>query len=137
MIKLVPIMNDYPYYHVIFNYMIGDAHGYTSYDFTCDDEHVEEVMKYVDILNKLKPLAGYWGVCFENYPDEYPGKYIGLTEEEYEIFKELLNSGDDEGIKGEICECLRDRTEYSFLVFQGAEVYYYDIFNTKYEVELE
>lgn len=78
-----------------------------------------------------------WGVGFDSYPSEYPGKYIGLSEEEYEIFIDLLNSGDDLGIKGEICECLRDRTEYSFLVFQGASVYYYDIFNTKFNVELE
>lgn len=137
MIKLVPIMNDSPYFQVKFQYMIGDADGYTSYDFNCEEKDIEEVMKYINILNKLKPLEGYWGVGFDSYPSEYPGKYIGLSEEEYEIFIDLLNSGDDLGIKGEICECLRDRTEYSFLVFQGASVYYYDIFNTKFNVELE
>lgn len=140
MIKLVPIINDSPYYHVIFNYMIGDADGYTSYDFTfttCDEENIEEVMEYINILNKLKPLKGHWGVGFDDYPEEYPGEYIGLSEKEYDIFIDLLNSGNDLGIRGEICECLRDRTEYSFLVFQGAEVYYYDTFNTKYKVELE
>lgn len=137
MIKLVPIINDNPYYKVIFNYMIGDADGYTSYDLTYKDEQIEEVMKYITILNKLKPLEGHWGICFENYTNEYPGEYIGLSKEEYEIFIDLLNSDDDLGIKGEICECLRSRTEYSFLVFQGASVFYYDVFNTKYNVELE
>lgn len=137
MIKLVPIINDSPYYKVIFNYMIGDADGYTSYNFTCEDEQIEEVMRYITILNKLRPLKGHWGICFEDYPNEYPGTYIGLDEKEYDVFKELLNSGDDTGIKGKICECLRSRTEYSFLVFQNAEVCYYDIFNTKYKVELE
>lgn len=137
MIKLIPIINDSPYFQIKFQYMIGDADGYTSYDFTCGEEDIEEVMRYINILNKLRPLEGHWGICVEDYPDEYPGEYIGLSKEEYEIFKELLDSGDDDGIKGEICECLRSRTEYSFLVFQGVSVYYYDIFNTKFNVELE
>lgn len=137
MIKLVPIINDDPYYKVVFNYMIGDADGYTSYDLICKEEDIEEVMQYINILNKLKPFEGHWGVGFDDYPTEYPGDYIGLSEKEYDIFIDLLNSGDDPGIRGEICECLRDRTEYSFLVFQGASAYYYDIFNTKFNVELE
>ena len=29
MIELIPIVNESPYYHVIFNYMVGDGDGET------------------------------------------------------------------------------------------------------------
>lgn len=81
MIKLIPIENED--HHVIFNYMIGDADGNTTYDFTCNESEIEEVVKYVSILNKLKPLKDHWGIYFDNYKKEYPGEYIGLSEEQY------------------------------------------------------
>lgn len=136
MIKLIPIENKTPYYHVIFNYMIGDADGSTTYDFTCNESEIEEVVKYVSILNKLKPLKDHWGICFDNYEKEYPGEYIGLSEVEYNVFMDLLDCEfyiSKE--RSEIQSCLASRNEYSFLVFQGIEIYYYDENNTKYKVE--
>lgn len=136
MIKLIPIENEDPYYHVIFNYMIGDADGNTTYDFTCNESEIEEVVKYVSILNKLKPLKDHWGICFDNYEKEYPGEYIGLSEVEYNVFMDLLDCEfyiSKE--RSEIQSCLASRNEYSFLVFQGIEIYYYDENNTKYKVE--
>lgn len=136
MIKLIPIENEDPYYHVIFNYMIGDANGNTTYDFTCNESEIEEVVKYVSILNKLKPLQDHWGIYFDDYCGiGYPGEYIGLSEEEYNTFIELLSYDGDDAIKIEIYKHLRSETEYSFLVFQGVEIYYYDENNTKYKVE--
>jgi hypothetical protein len=68
MIKLVPIEKEPPHYHVVFNYMIGDADGYTTYDFTCEStEEIEEAIKYISILNKLKPLKDHWGICFDDF----------------------------------------------------------------------
>lgn len=136
MIKLIPIKNKTPYYHVIFNYMIGDANGNTTYDFTCNESEIEKVVKYVSILNKLKPLKDHWGICFDNYEKEYPGEYIGLSEVEYNVFMNLLDCEfyiSKE--RSEIQSCLASRNEYSFLVFQGVEIYYYDENNTKYKVE--
>lgn len=135
MIKLIPIENETPYYHVIFNYMIGDANGNTTYDFICNESEIEKVVKYVSILNKLKPLKDHWGICFDNYTKEYPGEYIGLSEDEYNIFIDLLYSNDYEDIRGEISECLKSETEYSFLVFEKVDVYYYDENGIKYNVE--
>lgn len=136
MIKLIPIENKTPYYHVIFNYMIGDTDGSTTYDFTCNESEIEKVVKYVSILNKLKPLKDHWGICFDNYEKEYPGEYIGLSEVEYNVFMDLLDCEfyiSKE--RSEIQSCLASRNEYSFLVFQGVEIYYYDENNTKYKVE--
>lgn len=135
-IKLIPIENKTPYYHVIFNYMIGDANGNTTYDFICNESEIEKVVKYVSILNKLKPLKDHWGICFDNYEKEYPGEYIGLSEVEYNVFMDLLDCEfyiSKE--RSEIQSCLASRNEYSFLVFQGIEIYYYDENNTKYKVE--
>ena len=135
-IKLIPIKNQTPYYHVIFNYMIGDANGNTTYDFICNESEIEKVVKYVSILNKLKPLKDHWGICFDNYEKEYPGEYIGLSEVEYNVFMDLLDCEfyiSKE--RSEIQSCLASRNEYSFLVFQGIEIYYYDENNTKYKVE--
>lgn len=136
MIKLIPIKNQTPYYHVIFNYMIGDANGNTTYDFTCNESEIEKVVKYVSILNKLKPLKDHWGICFDNYEKEYPGEYIGLSEVEYNVFMNLLDCEfyiSKE--RSKIQSCLASENEYSFLVFQGIEIYYYDENNTKYKVE--
>ena len=65
----------------------------------------------------------------------YPGGYIGLSEEEYNTFIELLSYDGNDTVKIEIYEHLRSENEYSFLVFQGVEIYYYDENNTKYKVE--
>lgn len=116
--------------------MIGDADGSTTYDFTCNESEIEKVVKYVSILNKLKPLKDHWGICFDNYEKEYPGEYIGLSEVEYNVFMDLLDCEfyiSKE--RSEIQSCLASRNEYSFLVFQGIEIYYYDENNTKYKVE--
>ena len=58
-----------------------------------------------------------------------------MSEEEYNTFIELLSYDGNDTVKIEIYEHLRSETEYSFLVFQGVEIYYYDENNTKYKVE--
>lgn len=106
------------------------------YYFDFNDSEIEKVVKYVSILNKLKPLKDHWGICFDNYEKEYPGEYIGLSEVEYNVFMDLLDCEfyiSKE--RSEIQSCLASRNEYSFLVFQGIEIYYYDENNTKYKVE--
>lgn len=137
MIKLVPMKKEPPHYHVVFNYMIGDADGYTTYDFTCEStEEIEEAIKYISILNKLKPLKDHWGICFDDfYIKDYPEEYIGLSENEYNIFKSLICPNNFEDVREKISECLRSETEYSFLVFEKVDVYYYDENGIKYNVE--
>lgn len=116
---------------------IGDADGYTTYDFTCEStEEIEEAIKYISILNKLKPLKDHWGICFDDfYIKDYPGEYIGLSEDEYNIFKSLICPNNFEDVREKISECLRSETEYSFLVFEKVDVYYYDENGIKYNVE--
>ena len=138
-LKLIPIENKLPYYHVIFNYMIGDGDGNTTYDFTCDASEIEEIVKYVDIFNRLKPLKGYWGIVFDNLPREYPGEYIGVSREEYEILMHLINLENAESkIEEAIYDCIRsDIDSWNFLVFQGINIYYYDESNRKYKAVVD
>ena len=139
-LKLTPVKGtNSPRYEVIFDYMIGDGDGHTTESFSCGPDKIEEVIKYVNILNKLKPLPGHWGICFDNYLEEYPGEYIGLSEEEYKIFYHLINLDDEDEdiilpIEATISDCLRARTEYSFLVFEGIEIFYYDENGRKFKV---
>ena len=147
MIKLTliedkPNKPNHPYYYIEFNYMIGDGDGETEYGFACRKEDIEEVAEYVNILNKVKTLKGHWGICFDEYPEEYPGEYIGLSEEEYKIFYHLINLDDEDEdtilpIETTIGDCLRARTEYSFLVFEGINIYYYDENGKKFNVMIE
>lgn len=139
-LKLTPVkVTNSPRYEVIFDYMIGDGDGHTTESFSCGLDKIEEVIKYVNILNKLKPLPRHWGICFDNYLEEYPGEYIGLSEEEYKIFYHLINLDDEDEdtilpIETTISDCLRARTEYSFLVFEGVEIFYYDEDGRKFKV---
>ena len=138
-LKLVPIENETQYYHVIFNYIIGDGNGYTTYDFTCNAFEIEEIIKYVDIFNRLKPPKGYWGIVFNDLPREYPGEYIGVSREEYEILMHLiyLENAETE-IEEAMCDCIRsDIGSWNFLVFKGIDIYYYDESNRKYKVVID
>ena len=97
---------------------------------------IEKAIKYISILNKLKPLKDHWGICFDDfYIKDYPGEYIGLSEDEYNIFKSLICPNNFEDVREKISECLRSETEYSFLVFEKVDVYYYDENGIKYNVE--
>lgn len=146
MIKLTfvedkPIKPNYPSYYIEFNYMIGDGDGETEYGFACGKEDIEEVVKYVNILNKLEPLKGHWGICFDNYPEEYPGEYIGLSEEEYKKFIRILSLDEYDDlhntVEENIYDCIKSSNGYHFLVFEGINIYYYDENGKKFNVMIE
>ena len=125
MIKKELIKTETPYYHIIFTYMIG--RNWTTFDFTCNESEIEEVIKYVSILNKLNPLENYTNIYFAEYPEYYPGEYIGISEEEYKIFLDLLYyKGYDDKIKCEIHECMISEFEDSSTLFFGVTINYYE-----------
>lgn len=118
--------------------MIGDGDGNTTYDFKCDASEIEEVTKYVDILNRLNPLKGHWGIILDNLPEKYPGEYIGLSEEEYNTLIYLLHLEDAETrIENALYDCIRSEEGYTFLVFKRVDIYYYDENNRKYKVVID
>lgn len=93
----------------------------------------------------FKEFGGSWpphcvqysegAAVYEPLIKDYPGEYIGLSEDEYNIFKSLICPNNFEDVREKISECLRSETEYSFLVFEKVDVYYYDENGIKYNVE--
>lgn len=138
MIKILPVRKDSyasPFYELVYNYMIGDADGDT--DETCevsvDNPYLE---RYVRLLNSLKPTNGHWGIILES--DRLEKHYLEgqLTEDDYKFLSDIMFYGyDDRGEDisekesewyEELASGVRGDAEYSFLVFQGVELYYYD-----------
>lgn len=144
-----------PTYVLTYNYMIGDANGNT-------EEEIEVSLtnpfteRYVTALNKLKPTKGHWGVMLEDdrmYAHLEEGQ---ITQDEYIILKTAFSDGDYDPIEegdfeeednplilsqedkdhlAEFSEGVRAEAEYSFLVFEGADLVYVDEFGKEHQTE--
>jgi hypothetical protein len=137
-----------PYYTLKYEYMIGDANGSTNEKvrLSVDNPFIEI---YVTALNKLKPTPGHWGVMLESEGLYEHFEQKQITKEEYKILSFVIgcdeddeDEEDEEGEKLEYTdeemaflhefeEGVRAVTEYSFLVFEGAELTYTDEFGEK------
>lgn len=69
-----------PYYILQFNYMIGDAKGYTNerVGISLDNPYTE---KFITLINSLKPFSGTWelyliGLIFINFQINYLKKIL-------------------------------------------------------------
>lgn len=132
-----------PYYKLVFNYMIGDANGNTTEETIVPIEDAEIVEKFVTVVNRLSPTEGYWGVILEtdripNHLDE--GQ---ITQEEYDFLMKVMFGNYDEDFEGDdeldgyFAESVRAEAEYSFLVFQGVDLYYYDEYGSKHKTRIK
>lgn len=152
MIKVVEKKNNKkkqdPYYELVYNYMIGDGKGNTKEEVivSVDNPFVE---RYVKLLNKLEPTKNHWGIVFEGnriYESYNEGQitkddYLFLErmmKEDYEDEDEdvFIVSKSDEDYASEFYEGVRGETEYSFLVFEGIDLYYYDEYGVKHETRI-
>lgn len=134
MIEILPNKKRKPCFIVSINYMIGDANGNTTETLIVNREQLEKLESYLKILTKLKPLKGHWGICFSNYPSEYPGEYIGLNEEEYSMFLDLLDS--DKTPCEELTDLLYTERESYWVSFTELNIEYIDENNVIYDVML-
>lgn len=144
-----------PAYLLTYNYMIGDANGDTveEIDVSLKNPFTE---RYVTALNKLQPTKGHWGVMLEDgrmyahlqeghiTQDEYIilqtafsyGEYDPIELEEFEEKDNpLILSEEDKEFLAEFSEGVRADAEYSFLVFQGANLEYIDEFGVAHQTE--
>jgi hypothetical protein len=127
-----------PYYLLEFNYMIGDADGHTEEEMTFGIEDADIVERFVKLINGLKPLSGTWGIVFERH--EFHKFKNQLSEDDFNFLKNVMfeNWGEEESeddYTGYFSECIKGETEYSFLVFKGVNLYYYDENGIKYDTE--
>jgi len=152
-----------PYYKLVYNYMIGDADGETrkSAKISVDNPFVE---RYVKLLNSLESLEGCWGVMLtpEDIYKSFKEKQITeddylflmrlmfVEDEEFDDDDEAENKADDSSkianyfktekenkFADQFSDGVEGYTEYSFLVFEGLDLFYYDENNQKNKTEIK
>ena len=141
--------NQDPYYKLKFNYMIGDADGQTSEEMTVRvGQHDEVIERFVKLINSLEPTKGHWGVMlsgnrlYEHFQENQ------ITEDDYNFLKAVMfDDWDEDEEDGEetdnkykeyesfFADCIQAEAEYSFLVFEGVDLYYYDENGVKHNTE--
>jgi hypothetical protein len=153
MIKVVEKKNKKardPYYKLKFNYMIGDADGNTSEEMSVRVGVLDDVIeRFVKLINSLEPTKGHWGVMlsgdriYEHFQENQ------ITEDDYNFLKTVMFEywDEDEEEDGEetdnkykeyesfFADCIQAEAEYSFLVFEGVDLYYYDENGVKHDTK--
>jgi hypothetical protein len=133
-----------PYYKLRYYYMIGDANGDTKEDVrvSVDNPYLE---RYVKLLNSLKSTQGYWGIKLEPSRLRKHLRENQITEDDYQfLMRMMFEEGtstfevpkENEKYADEFIEGVRSDAEYSFLVFQGCKLFYYDEFGQKHKTEI-
>ena len=130
-----------------------------------DAKGLETVEKVIKILNKLKPPKGRWGIILDIYKLKDNLRDKQITEEEYDFLSKVSSeyyylentlpdilrekghtdeeietlveeaSENDEEI-GYFQYIFKGETEYSFLVYQGVSLVYYDETGVKRETRI-
>lgn len=152
-----------PYYKLKYEYMIGDANGQTSETVKVSHKN-PYVERFVKLLNKLKPVKGTWGIVFEyNFLDNlllekqitqddylFLNRMMGIDaddadeydeDEEEKEFSETTNvfkvEKENEKYANEFREGVTGETEYSFLVFEGVKLTYYDEYGKSHKTKIK
>lgn len=144
-----------PYYILKYNYMIGDANGYTN-EKVIISENNPFLERYVTLLRSLKPTTGRWGIVFDEYrlfnhykegqitKDDYAFlikmmfENVDINEDEdEEQFDEFIVNPEDEEYSFEFYDGIKGDTEYSFLVFEGVDLHYVDEYGEKHKTIIE
>lgn len=132
-----------PHFIMIYNYMIGDSNGNTTEEteVSVNNPYLE---RYVKLLNKLEPTKGHWGVMLEDDRLEEHCKAKQITKDDLKFLNKIMFNKlggeklteEEEGFIEELSEGVRSEAEYSFLVFEGIDLYYYDENNVKHETKI-
>ena len=138
--------NKKPYYRLRFYYMIGDANGETHEDveISKDNPFLE---RFYTLLNKLQPVKGSWGLQLSEEDLRKCFLENQICREEYNFLKRMMfeDEGEeafmifdnDEDYADEFADGVRSESEYSFLVFQGLDLVYFDEFGKKHKAEVK
>ena len=131
-----------PYYELVYEYMIGDADCNTNETVRVskDNPYLE---RYYTLLNSLVPTKGTWGIVFSKEILKECFEEGQINEEEYNFLKELMydsykdRSDEADEFKKEFYDGVAGTTEYSFLVFEGLDLYYIDEDGTRHEAYVD
>ena len=129
-----------PYYLLVYNYMIGDANGNTTeeVEVSLENPYLE---RYYKLLKSLRPIHGHWGVMLDEYKLKNHLAEEQITENDYEFLIKMMFNKDskfvvpEENVEfaHEFSDGVRADTEYSFLVFEGLELFYIDEYGKQHE----
>jgi len=128
-----------PYYKLVFNYMIGDADGQTNKICKIATDH-PYVERFVKLLNSVKPVKGTWGIILNKETLDKFLKEKQISKDDHKFLKNLMfeeYEEDNEYKCYDFYDCIQSDTEYSFLVFEGIDLYYYDEKGIKHETEIK
>tara|TARA_R110000796_G_scaffold105733_2_gene216029 strand:+ start:1407 stop:1883 length:477 start_codon:yes stop_codon:yes gene_type:complete len=138
-----------PYYELVFKYIIGDDNGDSTYMVKADVDN-PYIERLVTLLNSLKPTKGRWGVILdsdrlldhhkegqitkdEHYFLDYMS-HEGWSSNKDNPYNEIVDSEDEHAWY--IWEGIRSEASYSFLVFEGVDLFYYDEYGVKCNTEI-
>lgn len=135
-----------PYYKLVYNYMIGDANGYTTEEETVslDNPYVE---RYITLMNSLKPTKGKWGIILNSNRLEEHFKEGQISKDDFDFLETMMFYNyrnkhnfkveeENDEFAAQFCEGVREETEYSILVFEGCDLFYIDEFGESHETEI-
>lgn len=140
-----------PHYELVYNYMIGDANGNTTeeVELSIDNPYIE---RYCTLLGKLKPTPGHWGVMLEAHDMYEHVEAKQITNDDYHFLERMMFEHDEddeidektfiveeenEDFADEFYPGVSADTEYSFLVFQGVDLWYIDEYGEKHGTYFE
>lgn len=131
-----------PCYILVYNYMIGDADGSTTREaeVSLENPYIE---RYVTLMNSLRPVRGSWGFMLQEEDLTKAFEEGQITEDDYNFLLCMAFAEGDFFVEEhnkdysyEFVEGVRSETEYSFLVFEGIEIYYLSKFGYRHLCEI-
>jgi hypothetical protein len=134
-----------PYYLLVYNYMIGDDDGNTTEEVTLSagNPYIE---RYCTVLNSLKPTEGTWGLMLSQSDIRKCYEEKQISQDDFEFLKKTMfedgwqneETGEEvDDYMTEFADGVSSDTEYSFLVFEGVDLYFIDEYNKKHETVFE
>lgn len=151
MIKLVekkkPVgKTNEPYYKLIYYYMIGDADGETqeTVQLTINNPFIE---KFCSLLEKIEPRKGYYGISLDEGIVDSNVAAGNITFEEGKFLEMCLFNGPEDEMQEilgddfifayQFSEGVRNETEYSYLSFEGYDLFYIDEYGETHDTYFE
>lgn len=146
-IKQSALKKKEPYYILRYNYMIGDANGYTikEVEISKDNPFLEW---YFTLLSRVKPIKGHYGVILSKERLKRTYEEGQLTLEEYDFLLTLMfeDSIPTEGFNkfldvekyiSEFCEGVIEDVGYgTWVSLKDLELYYVDEHGNKFNTRI-
>ena len=114
--------------------MIGDSNGYTEekVSVSINNPYLE---RYFKILDLIEATEGTWGLILDE--ETIVKTYIEnqITADDCQFIVNIMKNEDDDFCL-ELSYGIKSNTEYSFLIFQGLDLFYIDEYGITHKTEV-